>query len=533
MKDEFHGENAATEQSLKVLRSYSFRKCTSLKSIVIPSGVESIESETFADCTSLTKVEIEEGVRSLTGTAFWHCPIESIYLPSTIKSVSSYFAGCDDFVNIYVSEDNSNYTSVDGVLYTKDKKKLVVFPTAKTGSYSVLDGTEIIGHSSFAFSKISNVYFPNTVSTFEYGAFYNSKITDIVIPYNIKEIPKQCFMHAELESITIPKTVTSILDSAFYAFNSKTMDVKYQGSSSDWNSISISSGNSNLTNSNIYYNYIEPNYQAANTSQDLGGTDRFTLSNIDMSQDDILNLSISGDVGDTIQVHFYYTDKNGNASSSLVGGLDGTVLDSNGNKTVSFIAPNDLNSISVKITYNKSLPTYTYDISRKEIVTQPTTTQITTTSTKETTTTTKKTTVITTTKQTTTTSTTTTNTENKSFQVGIDDYSFENYTGKITLSDSSLAVLEKNINNLDWDEVEKYLSGKSTYGHCYGMAAVQILTKMGVLNVADIDSAAKTLYDVSSPKNKKSVDDILNYYVVLQKTRVIQSRLNKYSRKTN
>ena len=102
-----------------------------------------------------------------------------------------------------------------------------------------------------------------------------------------------------------------------------------------------------------------------NVEQEQGGSLRFSLSDLELKSGDILNINVFGDARYTIQVHFYYTDKNGNASSSLVGGLGGTSLNSNGKKTVSFTAPNDLNSVSVKITYNRSLPTYTYDIKDK------------------------------------------------------------------------------------------------------------------------------------------------------------------------
>ncbi|MDE5738450.1 MAG: hypothetical protein K2H93_08805, partial [Oscillospiraceae bacterium] len=93
-----------------------------------------------------------------------------------------------------------------------------------------------------------------------------------------------------------------------------------------------------------------------------GGTVRFNFNNLDLQKDDKLYLNISGDAGDTIQVYFYYEDENGNMSSSIIGVFGGIVLDSNGEKTVDFTAPNAINNLSGKIVYEKSEPSYHYTI---------------------------------------------------------------------------------------------------------------------------------------------------------------------------
>jgi len=45
------------------------------------------------------------------------------------------------------------------------------------------------------------------------------------------------------------------------------------------------------------------------SAQTLGGSDRFSLSDLNMQKGDVLNLSVSGDPGDTIQVYFYYLEQ--------------------------------------------------------------------------------------------------------------------------------------------------------------------------------------------------------------------------------
>lgn len=143
--------------------------------------------------------------------------------------------------------------------------------------------------------------------------------------------------------------------------------------------------------------------------QSLGGSVRFTLPDLNMQKSDVLHLNVYGDADDVIQVHFYYTNSNGDMASSIIGGFGGTILDSNGQKVVDFTAPNDLSYLTVKILYNKSEPTYTYEVDYKSSVISNDATTTTTTTAATTTTTTIETTTTTTastTKITTTTGTT-------------------------------------------------------------------------------------------------------------------------------
>ena len=53
--------------------NYTFYKCTSLTSVVIPEGVTDIGESVFENCTSLTSVVIPEGVTSIGAFAFCDC----------------------------------------------------------------------------------------------------------------------------------------------------------------------------------------------------------------------------------------------------------------------------------------------------------------------------------------------------------------------------------------------------------------------------------------------------------------------------
>ena len=117
----------------------------------------------------------------------------------------------------------------------------------------------------------------------------------------------------------------------------------------------------------------------------LGGSVRATLNDLSMQEDDELELTVHGDAGDTILVYFFYIDENGDNASVIIGGLGGTVLDSDGNKTVTFKAPNDIDSLDVKVEYELSKPTLdatvNYKYTPKSASTTTSTNYLTTTST--------------------------------------------------------------------------------------------------------------------------------------------------------
>ena len=81
-----------------------------------------------------------------------------------------------------VSSENGNYTSMDGVLFTKDKKTLISYPTTKEGTkYKIPEGVEKIGTFAFNGCSFSEVILPSTLTLLCSSAFHNcSKVTTIV-----------------------------------------------------------------------------------------------------------------------------------------------------------------------------------------------------------------------------------------------------------------------------------------------------------------------------------------------------------------
>jgi len=76
-------------------------------------------------------------------------------LPENVKEIDLYaFVGCDNITGIDVHENNQDFCSVDGVLYSKDKTQLIYYPSAKMDkSYSLAEGTTVVRMLAFLENK--------------------------------------------------------------------------------------------------------------------------------------------------------------------------------------------------------------------------------------------------------------------------------------------------------------------------------------------------------------------------------------------
>ena len=176
----------------------AFAYCTSLTSIEIPSGVTSIGNSAFKNCTSLASIEIPSSVTSIGNEAFAYCTnLTSIEIPSGVTSIENYaFSNCTSLNSINVDKDNQSYSSEDGILFDKEKKKLITYPAGK---------------------KEKEYNIPSSVTSIGAGTFYGCRsLTRIEIPSSITSIGGWAFSGCtSLTSIEIPSSVTSIGGYAF------------------------------------------------------------------------------------------------------------------------------------------------------------------------------------------------------------------------------------------------------------------------------------------------------------------------------
>ena len=127
---------------------------TSIESIYLPEGLQSIGDNAFAKCKKLKSVSIPSSVVCIGINAFSSSGIESLYVSETVIDFDIYnlVNNCASLKNLYIN--NEEYTSVDGVVYSKDLKTIVMYPDGRTG-FDFLSTVTTIGHSAFRENKNS------------------------------------------------------------------------------------------------------------------------------------------------------------------------------------------------------------------------------------------------------------------------------------------------------------------------------------------------------------------------------------------
>ena len=240
--------------SLISIGECAFSNCDSLTDITIPNTVTDIGTFAFSDCKSLSDITIPDSVKSIGYSAFCNCTsITTITIPSSVTSIGNYaFSGCADLTEIKVAAKNTNYVSVNGVLYNKNKTTLICYPQGKKGNnYNIIDSvTSIEGNAFNGCANLTDIAIPDSVKSIGPGAFDScSSLTNITIPSGIKSISEYTFNDcASLTNMTIPHGVTSIGYNAFSGCtNLASITIPKTVTSIGWYAFSKCSGLSSVT----------------------------------------------------------------------------------------------------------------------------------------------------------------------------------------------------------------------------------------------------------------------------------------------
>ncbi len=146
-----------------------------LRTLIIPNTVTDIENRAFSGCRYLEKIVISNGVKKIgRGILEDNKGLVSVNIPASVTKMQyNPFEFCKALRYINVDKNNKNYCSIDGILYSRDKKNLIAVPCGKTFSF----GTFVV---------------PNTVTSIELNALsLNPNYKCIVIPQKVTTIRNQ------------------------------------------------------------------------------------------------------------------------------------------------------------------------------------------------------------------------------------------------------------------------------------------------------------------------------------------------------
>ena len=137
------------------------------------------------------------------------------------KNISAFSANAFDNAHITeftVDNDNPLFKTVDGVLFTKDGKKLVRFPQEKSGTYTIPAGVKSISQYAFKKSrKLTEIVIPDSVSRIGEGAFYGCRsLTNITLPKKVTKIHPYTFYNClSLKNIKLNSSIKRLGYKAF------------------------------------------------------------------------------------------------------------------------------------------------------------------------------------------------------------------------------------------------------------------------------------------------------------------------------
>ena len=150
-------------------------------------------------------------VKEIRGYAFMgQHYVESITIPYSVKKIDEWaFVGCLYVKNYYVHSANEDFTDINGVLFNKEKTKIIFYPPGKSNSrYSIPNGVILVGTYCFQYCEnLVHISLPNTIAYIQGLAFGGCKnLESIYLPRSVQNIGYGTFSDCvSLKEIRYPR----------------------------------------------------------------------------------------------------------------------------------------------------------------------------------------------------------------------------------------------------------------------------------------------------------------------------------------
>ena len=162
-------------------------------------------------------------VTAIADSSFSSSVVNEINIPSSITTLEGAFDDCTTLTNIKVSEKSENYSTQDGILFSKDGTTLLKAPRALSGQYIIPETVASFEEEAFRDCLLlTSITLPSGVTSMPQGLFSNcSGLTSINIPEGIMSIGNSVFDGCtSLAAVYFPTTLTTIGDAAFLGCSS-------------------------------------------------------------------------------------------------------------------------------------------------------------------------------------------------------------------------------------------------------------------------------------------------------------------------
>ena len=189
--------------------------------LVIPATylgkpVTVIGTDAFALNNTITEVVLSDNIQKMEGGAFRKCQsLKALYIGSGYVE-HYYYAiyNCRSLENVYVSEENPVFKSVDGNIFSKDGRALYYYAIGKKdSSFTIPKGVTTIMNDAFLCGwQLKEIIIPNYVTYIGAYAFRDcTSLKSIVVPEGITFLGQSTFRGCtSMKSVTLPESLVEL-----------------------------------------------------------------------------------------------------------------------------------------------------------------------------------------------------------------------------------------------------------------------------------------------------------------------------------
>ena len=179
---------------------------TKVTSFTIPQGVTEIPASCFYG-SAITTINIPPSVKTIGNWAFQDAKLTEVVIPSSVTSIGKWAFGCEN--------NNPTLQSVIIEANITEIPECCFYLQTKLTSLSLPEGITAIGDDAFCGCKISSLTLPSSLKTIGARAFSNNGITQLTIPNKVESIGNAAFAHNSIDNIDFPATLVSLHATAF------------------------------------------------------------------------------------------------------------------------------------------------------------------------------------------------------------------------------------------------------------------------------------------------------------------------------
>lgn len=149
---------------VETIGDFAFENCDSLANVVFPGNPVKFGQGVFFNCPSISNVTLGSDWKSVDLTMFrWSKALTSIAIPAKVEKIQGV-KKLRYLESVTVDPNNANFSSADGMLYSKDGSIYYACPRAYKGAVAIRDGvTKVTDGALIDCLDVTSIDFPGTV----------------------------------------------------------------------------------------------------------------------------------------------------------------------------------------------------------------------------------------------------------------------------------------------------------------------------------------------------------------------------------